>query len=320
MIARLFDADGHDLAFDPADGLPAGGEQRLVWIDLDLDGGGDLDLVADRLGLTDRDRQSIETDTARAALVQSTERLHLTVEALELDGDGAKATPVRREIDLLAAPGIVVSVHRGPVQVIDRFAEGLADETSLGLLDAGDLLSALVDEAITGYYDLVEQLEREIDALDEAALRGRSDVDILSAIVALRRRIGVARRTLAPHRSALAALARPEMATDDGIGRPWPGLTDRIEQAMASIESLRDGLLGTYDIHMGRAAQRANDVMKALTLLSAVLLPAVVLAGVMGMNFSLPFFDAPDNFFLVVAAMVVFAVLLLAIARWRDWF
>ena len=51
---------------------------------------------------------------------------------------------------------------------------------------------------------------------------------------------------------------------------------------------------------MGRAAQDANDVMKVLTLLSAVLLPAVVLAGVMGMNFKLPFFDDPGNFLLVV--------------------
>ena len=77
--------------------------------------------------------------------------------------------------------------------------------------------------------------------------------------------------------------------------------------------------LGTYDIHMGRVSQHANDVMKALTLLSAVLLPAVVLAGVMGMNFKLAFFDESTNFFLVIGAMAGFAVALLAIARWRHW-
>ena len=70
---------------------------------------------------------------------------------------------------------------------------------------------------------------------------------------------------------------------------------------------------------MGRAAQDANEVMKVLTLLSAVLLPAVVLAGVMGMNFKLPFFDEPGNFFLVVAAMGSSAVAILVAARWRRW-
>ncbi|MEO8438483.1 MAG: CorA family divalent cation transporter, partial [Chloroflexota bacterium] len=76
---------------------------------------------------------------------------------------------------------------------------------------------------------------------------------------------------------------------------------------------------GTFDIHMGRAAQDANDVMKVLTLLSAVLLPSVVLAGVMGMNFKLPFFDDAGNFWLVVGAMAVFGIGMVVAARWRHW-
>ena len=108
----------------------------------------------------------------------------------------------------------------------------------------------------------------------------------------MRRRIGLIRRTLAPHRVAFAALARPDMALHEELGEPWPGLTDRLDRALDAVENLRDLLLGTFEIYMGRTAQDANDTMKVLTLLSAVLLPGVVLAGVMGMNFKLSFFDA----------------------------
>ena len=59
--------------------------------------------------------------------------------------------------------------------------------------------------------------------------------------------------------------------------------------------------------------------MKALTLISAVVLPGVVLAGIMGMNFHLGFFDDPGNFYLVIAAMVTSSVVILAVARWRSW-
>jgi Mg2+ and Co2+ transporter CorA len=70
---------------------------------------------------------------------------------------------------------------------------------------------------------------------------------------------------------------------------------------------------------MGRVSQRANDVMRTLTLLSAILLPAVVLAGIMGMNFKLAFFDDPTNFFYVLVGMGLMAVLILLVARWRHW-
>ena len=100
---------------------------------------------------------------------------------------------------------------------------------------------------------------------------------------------------------------------------PWPGLTDRLDRLLEAVQNLRELLLGTFDIQMARAAQDANDVMKALTLVSAVFLPAVVLAGVMGMNFQLPFFDDPEHFWLVVIAMAAFAVTIVVIARLRRW-
>jgi Mg2+ and Co2+ transporter CorA len=59
--------------------------------------------------------------------------------------------------------------------------------------------------------------------------------------------------------------------------------------------------------------------MKALTLISSIALPGIVLAGVMGMNFKVPIFDDPNNFFIVVATMVVFAILIVAAAKWRRW-
>jgi Mg2+ and Co2+ transporter CorA len=78
-------------------------------------------------------------------------------------------------------------------------------------------------------------------------------------------------------------------------------------------------LIGTFDVHMTRTAQRTNDVMKILTLASVILLPSVVLAGVMGMNFQVPLFDNPNLFWVVVAVMAVMALVTLVIARWRRW-
>ena len=321
---RLFDADGHDSDLDPSEiDLKALGERHLLWVDIDLDRDGPVDSAYERLGLTARDRRRLEADFGRAHVDHRTDRLHLTLEALEPEGgdldDPGDVPLVRREIDLLAAHGVVISSHHGPVDALERFLELVSGETSIGSLDAADLLSSLADEVITGYQLVIEHIEQRIDGLDRRALHGQAGDDFLEDLVAIRQRIGLVRRTLAPHRGALAALGRPDISSGEGIGQPWPGLPERVEVTLSSVEGLREALLGTYDIHMSLASARANHVMKVLTLVSAVFLPAVVLAGLMGMNFEHPFFEEPSNLYLVLGAMVAIGTGVLIFARWRSW-
>jgi magnesium transporter len=316
--ARLFDADGADrvVEVDPSK-LARPGERQLLWVDIDRSMVEGLAAVTDLLELDADDLERIRADSGRALMTRRNDRFYLTLEELQAAESDEWVT--RREIDLIATHGVVATIHDGQSASVDRFLRGIDGETSIGVLRAADLMSALIDEVIDGYFEIVELIEHDIDELDQTALAALHDRDVLEKMVATRARIAFVRRTLAPHRQVIGVLDRPDLLTEETIGAPWPGLGDRLEAAIDAVESLREQLLGTYDIHMGRTAQRANDVMKALTLLSGVILPAVVLAGVMGMNFKLPFFDDPTNFFVVVAAMVIFGAILLGTARWRNW-
>ncbi|MEA2611970.1 MAG: magnesium transporter [Chloroflexota bacterium] len=298
-------------------------ERQLLWVDLADRDRAALDEVAAAVDLDPAEAGRLAHEATEVRLTQFPEHIHLVLEALEAPDAGAAAAPNakpdRRFVDVVAGHNWVVTIHDGPFEAVARLDAGTEGETKLGALDASGFIAAIADEVIAGYFQLIEGIEREIDQLDELALQRRPKDDLLVAIVALRRRIGRIRRALAPHRGPFAAMARPEMALHEELGQPWPGLSERLERALDSVENLRELLLGTFDIHMGRAAQDANDVMKVLTLLSAILLPSVVLAGVMGMNFPIPFFDDPNHFLWVVSAMVAFAVGMFAFARWRRW-
>lgn len=321
---RLYDAHGHDRDVHLQDGLAAGLKaQQLLWVDLDGRTTSQLAGGAAAVGLDDTLVKRVARAPVRADLTQHEDHIHLALLAMEGSTDAATRprgeAPVAHGVDVLAGRNWVMTVHDGPLRSLDRIEDASEGETRLGALDAAGFLAAIVDEIIGGYLELAEEIEREIDRLDEQALRGRPRDEILVRIVALRRRIGQIRRTLVPHRVAFAAMARPEMDLHDEVGKPWPGLTQRLELAIAAVEGLRELLLGTFDIHMGRAAQDANVVMKRLTLLSAVLLPAVVLAGIMGMNFKLAFFDSPANFWVATGAMAMLSLGILGAAKLRGW-
>lgn len=271
--------------------------------------------MAALVDLSDSTVDAVAQEYDHARLVRERESIHLTLQALEDDGQRL----VHRELDLVARPNLIVSVHDGPVEALDRFAEQFHGDTLLGRLDAGSFLAALVDSVATTWFERIEEIEREIDHLDETAMLGPGEGGFLDEVLRLRRRIAIVRRTIAPHREAFAPLAHPDFDLDERLGRPWPGVVDRLERAIDAAENARELLVGSFDLYIGRAAQRTNEVMKALTVVSSVLLPSVVLAGIMGMNFKLPFFDEPSNFWLVIGAMLALAATIVLVARARRW-
>jgi magnesium/cobalt transport protein CorA len=317
--ARLFDARGDDRDVDIAELARLKVDDRqLLWVDLDERSQADLEAVSGALALEPRIVRQLGRDRRKPRLVRQPERIAVTLTALERDGEGEDLS--RKDLDLVAGRNHVVTLHEGPIRSIDEYDHELRDERDLGLLDAGAFMTGLVDTVLTAYLREVEAIEREVDALDQAALRGTGDDDtFLPRVVGLRHRIALIRRSLTPNREALSPLIRPDFEAMDDVVRPGPRVVERLEQVISAVENARELLVGSFDIYLGRSAQRSNDVMKTLTIVSSILLPSVVLAGVMGMNFKLSFFDNPSNFFFVIGAMVVFAMTILVVARWRRW-
>jgi magnesium transporter len=316
LSARLYDARGDDRDVDlTREEVRRVDDERLLWVDLDERTDTDLQTLAEALELQPRLVRQLRAERGRARLIRFPDRILITLGALEREGDEVG----RRELDVLVGRNLVVTVHDGPLGAIDDFKEQLKDESGLGQLDAGAFMTGLVDAVLQTYFREIDRIERAIEALDQVALQLRGGGDFLSAVVALRHRIAIVRRALTPNRDALSPIVRPDFEVHDDLVRAWPGTIDRLERAIDGVDKTRDLLVGSFDIYLGRSAQRSNDVMKTLTLISAVALPAIVLAGVMGMNFKLPFFDQPGNFWVVIASMMVLAVAILGASRWRGW-
>ena len=316
LRARLYDANGEDRDVElTAAVVRRIDDRRLLWIDINERSDESIGRLTDALGLEPRLTQQLKTVGQHARLLRFPDRILITLGALERDGDKVG----RRELDVLVGRNLVVTVHEGPLGAIADFEDQLEDENGLGELEAGAFMTGLVDAVLSTYFKEIDAIERDIEALDQVALQLRGGGDFLKTVVVLRQRIAVVRRALTPNRDALAPIVRPDFEVHKDLVRAWPGTIERLERAIDGVDKARELLVGSFDIYLGRTSQRTNDVMKTLTLVSAIALPAIVLAGVMGMNFKPPFFDDANNFFLVIAAMVALAAAILAFSRRRGW-
>jgi magnesium transporter len=97
----------------------------------------------------------------------------------------------------------------------------------------------------------------------------------------------------------------------------WPFLRDvydHVARNLDLVEMMR--LSGTLDVYLSSVANRTNQVMKVLTVLRTIALPALVVSGFYGMNVKgLPAADSTYGVVLVILLMVGCTVLLLYLLK-----
>lgn len=313
--AILWHSDGRDEEVDLGDSRRRRlSKDQLLWVDCDSADDEERENVSTALGLSDSAIEALRAElTAPDARV-----LEGAVEIVVLSpGDGKELEPV--PLQILMGREWIITRHDAPLEYLARHRERLRDERPIGLLKPVEFLVSVLDWHVDSFFEAADELERNVDQLDEAALR-RED-DLLQLLVAMRRRIARVRRIVGRHREVFAELVRPDFLADvdERQSRALAHEAERLIRASEAVAHVREMLIGTFDVHMTRTAQRTNDIMRVLTWTSVILLPGVVLAGIMGMNFKVSLFDNPNLFWVVIGFMLATAVVTLVVARWRRW-
>jgi magnesium transporter len=199
--------------------------------------------------------------------------------------------------------------------LIRRVHNSMAEE---GRLDR--VYYRIVDEIVDSYLPLLDRLDDSIDGLEDQALESPTP-DLLSAIFGTKRTLIFLRGVLVNTRDLAAQLQRiefPEISRE--LGPYLRDVYDHVARNLDMVEIMRDLLNGTLDVYLSSVANRTNQVMKVLTVLGTVALPAVVISGLYGMNVKgLPGADSPYGIGIALAAMAVVTGLLLWILRRSGW-
>ena len=318
---RRFDADRTDegLSFEEAISSKPSGRQ-LLWIDITGDlSSREAEALVGRFKLDPRTRRALQVAGDHPHLALSGDYFHLRVAAEPEHADPVKTT----WLDVIAGRNVVISQHRAPIRFLDDLDDRIELDTTLGILDSATFVATMLDSAVTSYFNAADDIEDVVDKFDERSLSDDGRRELLEDLVAVRRRIAKLRRVVTDHRQVFASLATADLAQVVGSPDSAAGfhpVAVRFEGAVAAIEASRELLLGSFDVYMTRTAQRTNDIMKVLALATVILLPGSLVAGLLGMNVSVPLADDdPLSFWIVVGCLLLFIAALLVAARVRRW-
>ena len=294
-------------------------DDAMLWIALRNPTEEEVAAVQEALELSDQQTQKLLEPPSQASLVDAGEHMHVTLYVASSEG----GEPVLRPVECVLGPNWVVTAHEAEIEVLEEFRERAEGGGQVGALDSPSFVAAVVEWVVTSYFRAFETVESELEELDAKVMSDvpKSVSDDLTRLVELRRTIGTLRRSLSPHREVMVALAHPELdvlSTETSAER-FAALERRVAQAVDAAREAKESTRGSFDLLVARIGQRTNDVMKVLTLVTVILLPSTVLAGIMGMNFQVGLFDLVWMFWAVIGAMLGIAMLVLSIARSQRW-
>lgn len=171
-------------------------------------------------------------------------------------------------------------------------------------------------------HGLLDERERCLDGWDrqqaslETRLASNPPVVVRDGALALRHRLLTARQWLEADRRA----ARRSGRGDGSVGPVEVACHDRVAAQHLRVDSLRELAAGVLDAYFSGVSARLNEIVKTLTVVTTVMLPASLVAALYGMNFRhLPGAGSPYGFWVVVGVVGALAVSLLAVFRRRHW-
>jgi magnesium transporter len=297
------------------------GADSLLWVDLNDMSGDDVAAVAKAFHLEEETIARLQSPGAGPGLKDVGPYLQLTV-ASPVPTDAHDAIEIR-QFHCLLGENWVVTAHEQAVPVLDDFAERTQGSGATGSLDGPGFVAILLEWVLGEYEAAFETIEEALEEFDIEAMKGRVDAskDRIATLVSLRRRIGILRRALVDHREPIVALSHPELEglTSKDAARRFETLAGRLERTLDSVRDAREAVIASFDVLIARSGHRTNEIMKVLTLATVILLPGSLVAGLMGMNFKVTFFDNSAGFWVVTGAIVVFGIAVAILARKRRW-
>ncbi|HMG54339.1 MAG TPA: magnesium/cobalt transporter CorA [Kofleriaceae bacterium] len=320
MQARILDGDKLRTTTDPAEIRAALADDLRIWIDLERQTPEATALLADVLKLHPLTIEDIWADRSRPKIDDFDDYLYVIVHGI----GAAKHDKLQSvEIDVVIGPNWLVT-HDPAGLVSDDVGTELDHSARVMAKGIAWLAHALLDRAVDQYMPVIDQLDAEIEQLENEVLDRAgtpSGRGVLARILSFKRRLQELRRMSIHQREILLRLSRGEMDEIPTEALPfYRDVYDHFLRINDIAEGYRDLVTSALDAYLSVQSNRMNEIMKALTLMSTVMMPLTFIVGLYGMNFKhMPELDWVWGYPAVIGTMAVVVSGILLWFRHRGW-
>jgi magnesium transporter len=238
-----------------------------------------------------------------------------------------KSDNIRSEqISFLIKEGVLISFQEKRSDFFTHIRERIRTHSGIVRTKKADyLLYILLDAIMENFYITIENEEDKIEGLIDLT-KESADPIILEKIEKHRDNFNFLKRSIIPLRDSLYDI---KSIKDDNVFNVievenftfFARLHQKSLELLEQIESDMVSLESASNFFFSAQTHKMNEIMKTLTIVSAIFIPLTFIVGVYGMNFKfMPELEYKHGYYTVVGGMVLIVLGMIYYFRRRRWF
>jgi magnesium transporter len=302
-------------------GRPTDGHLR--WIDLVGQDEAQLEILRDRFDFHPLAIEDCAHFDQRPKVEEYGGYLFVVTQGFSCSTDTVKELDIH-ELHTFVGNGYLVTVHERPIPALENVWQRAVGDPALVRRGLDFLAYLIIDGMVDDNFPILDLVADELESIEDAVLSNPRRED-LARIFELKHHLVQMRKVLSPQRDALSSLSkRGDARVSERTSLYFRDVYDHLVRIVESIEANRDLLGNALEAYLSAVSQRTNEIMKYLTIMSAVFLPLAFVVGFFGQNFDdLPGFKHwPSHdglMWLMIALCISIPVAMVVFFKKKNW-
>lgn len=190
-----------------------------------------------------------------------------------------------RELNIFFSKDYLITVHRENHAFLENDMQRFMKNPILFASGLDYVLEEILDSIVQTYMPVIDIFDDEIERL-EAILFRTVGKKIINQIFNLKKQIMLLRKLIVPQQEMLFRLSyHKSELIDERNSLLFRNVYDHFARLGHSLDSYRDLANSLFDAYRSESANKTNEIMKVLTIISTIMMPLTLLVGYYGMNF-----------------------------------
>ncbi|MCB1172671.1 MAG: magnesium transporter CorA family protein [Leptospiraceae bacterium] len=166
--------------------------------------------------------------------------------------------------------------------------------------------------------NIIRRIEDRVDAFEDAIYSRNLNVSIIDTF-RIKRNLQHIVRDFIAHRDIFHfCLNHPDFSEDSHVF--FRDVNDHSQRIIESVDSLIASISAVQEAYVTLSTRRMNQVMRDLTVLTAIMLPVSTVAAIFGMNFAIiPGSQLPYGFLTSVGLMILLSIGMFFYFKFKHW-